>query len=282
MKTEILFSAGGGIVCYQMGIIKWILENIDHDYLRQKCQFGGASAGSVSSFFLVCCLYGIEDIDIWFNEIILKLFNKIKKSKTGAFFKINKMVAEIGQDIEKKITQNHHISFLNDIYHIQVTKVPEFKKKIINQFDKYEDFIQGIITSCFAPLISNGFAHKYKQNWYSDGIYCFQVPSKNYQSSKVYFCFSDQTESNCHTIDITQWKTLSLKDIWMWGDLHWCKQLYNKGYLDSQKNRYEIISKINPSQCPLNDFCQQLLNENKNVQHGQAKKKKLNLELFRN
>ena len=59
----------------------------------------------------------------------------------------------------------------------------------------------------------------------------------------------------------------------MWGDLHWCKQLYNKGYLDSQKNRYDIISKINPSQCPLNDFCQQLLNENKNVQHGQAKKK---------
>jgi len=273
MKKEILFSVGGGIVCYQMGIIKWILENIDQNYLRQECIFGGASAGSVASFFLVCCLHGIGDIDSWFNEIILKLFNKIKKSKTGALFKINKMVAQVGKDIEKRITRHQDISFLNNKYHILVTKIPEMKKKIITQFNYYDDFIQAIITSCYAPLISHGFCYKYKNDWCSDGIYCYQIPSRDYQSSKVYFSFFNQQENNCHTINICNWKSVSLKDVWMWSDLNWCKRLYYLGYMDSNKHKQEIISSICPIQSPLTDFYNQLLLDLKNQKKDTSKPK---------
>ena len=274
MKKEILFGVGGGVVCYQMGIIKWILENIDKNYLRQECLFGGASAGSVSSFFLVCCLFNIGDIDNWFNEIILKLFMKVKKSKTGAWLKINKMVSEVGKDIQKIIYKQRDITFLNGIYHILVTKIPELKKKIIKNFYNFSDFIEAIISSCYALLISNGFCHKYKQEWYSDGAYCGQVPSQYINSPKVYFsCFNHQ-ETNCHTLNIYQWKTISIKDIWMWGDLEWCKFLFVRGYQDSFKNKLELFSCIMPSPNPIYRFMSNLLTEHQDSKKNNPKKTK--------
>ncbi len=277
MKKEILFGVGGGIVCYQMGIVKWILENIDRNYLKQECLFGGASAGSVSSFFLVCCLFDIKNVDSWFNEIILKLFSKIKKSSTGAFLKINKMVEQVGKDIKKSIYKHQDISFLNGIYHILVTKFPELKKKIINQFLIYDDFIQAIISSCYAPLISQGLCHKYQQEWYSDGAYCASVPSLNFDSPKVYFSCFNQQEINCHTINIFQWGTVSIKDIWMWGDLCWCKYLFSRGYQDSHRNKLELFSKINPKPHSLFSFYQDLLTEHQDFKEETNKNNLLTL-----
>ena len=66
MKKEI-FSVGGGIVCYQMGIIKWILENIDQ-VIFDKNVFLEELSWISSVILLVCCLHGIGNIDSWFRN----------------------------------------------------------------------------------------------------------------------------------------------------------------------------------------------------------------------
>lgn len=281
MKTEILFGVGGGIIAYQMGIAKWILENIDNNFLREKCIFGGASAGSITSFFLVCSLYGIDTIDIWFNEVILKLITEIKNNRLGALFVISNLVKKIGLSIEKKIIKHYPIHFLNNKYHLIITKFPEREKKIISTFSCYNEFIEGLITSCFAPFISNGIFKKYENVWCGDGAYCFKVPSKDINNLKVYFNYGFQTEEKCDTINISKWNNFNLNDVWMWGDLNWCQKLFHYGYQESICNKELIKEYIYKQNSNIYNFSLYLIqncatiNINKNIKSNICIKKKI-------
>ena len=130
MKREIIFGIGGGIVSYQLGICKFLVENFDNNYLKDNF-FRGASAGSISSLILCAVLYDIDSIDIWFNNLILKLILKVSK-ETGALFKLNNLIPDIINEGYHKIIKNSKNNlFLNDKYHVVVSELPVLNKKLI-------------------------------------------------------------------------------------------------------------------------------------------------------
>lgn len=237
MKREIIFGIGGGIVCYQLGICKFLIENFDNNFLRENYYFGGASAGSISSLILCSVLHGVDSIDIWFNNLILKLILRISKLKTGALFKLNNLIPDIIDEGYQKILQNNKNNlFLNDKYHLVVSQFPKLNKKVIHNFGCSKQLVDGLSASCNAPLLNKNIFIDLNSSFCTDGIFCNKIPSRYNESQKIYFSIFDQKEKNCKTINIFKWGTLNLSDLWLWGDIDLAKKLYFNGYQDCYNN----------------------------------------------
>lgn len=262
MNNEILFGIGGGILSYQLGIVKFITENCDLKNLRNNYYFGGASAGAISSLVLCCVVHNIYSVDYWFNNIYLDFLQKITQSKSGAWFKIDKIIPKV---IEKSYfiikSKQKSISFLNNRYHLSVTEFPSFQKKIIDNFSDCNQLIKWIMISCNAPLLNKKLSVNLEGKNYGDGIFNNQVPNRFENSQKTYFTIIEQSKNNCETINIKKWGNLSYLDIWIWGDINHAKKLYFQGYQDAVKYKNLILSKINNLKIKI--FYEKLLNSKK-------------------
>ncbi len=267
MKREIIFGIGGGIVSYQLGICKFLVENFDNNYLKDNFFFGGASAGSISSLILCAVLHDIDSIDIWFNNLILKLILKVSKEKTGALFKLNNLIPDIIKEGYHKIIKNSKNNlFLNDKYHVVVSEFPVLNKKLLYNFKSSQQLIDALSASCNAPLLNKNLFINFNSSYCTDGIFCNKIPSRFNDSQKIYFSIFNQNEDNCKTINIFNWGSLNLSDLWLWGNIDLAKKLYFNGYQDCFKN-YEILkSNILLENSKLNLFYSKLFNSfNKQV-----------------
>jgi hypothetical protein len=263
-KKEIIFGIGGGSVCYQLGIAKYIIENYDNNYLKNDFYYGGASAGSITSLIMCSVLHGANTVDKWFNEIVIKIINEISAHDTGILFKMNKIIDKhISSSYEEiiKKTSSIYNDFLNDKYHFMVSEIPFIKKKIINSscIKNKHDLVNGVSSSCNAPLMTNKIFKIYNNSLCTDGVFCNKVPSRFTESKKIYFSIINQSDNNCHLINLRDWGTLSITDLWLWGNINLCKNLYHQGYTDATKNKNQISRYILNNN--INIFYEKLLNQ---------------------
>lgn len=262
MSREIIFGIGGGIVCYQLGIAKFMVEHFSTEYLKENFVFGGASAGSITSLILCSVVHGVGTVDEWFNSFVLEIVQKISQSKTGALFKLNELIPEtISKGYNLIINNTNYPTFLNNRFHISVTQLPTLEKKNITMIKTEEDLVQGLTASCYAPLLNKGFYYNYKDTICSDGVYCNKIPSRYENSQKVYFSLFNQKEQNCETINIYRWGSISLSDMWLWGDIDKSKKLFFKGYLDSKKYIHIFEKNILKNTLKINFFYEYLINK---------------------
>ena len=132
------------------------------------------------------------------------------------------------------------------------------------------------MTSCNAPLMTNNIYNKCGNHLYTDGVYCNKVPSRFSDSHKIYFTIINQTDINCNVINMHEWGTLSIVDLWLWGNLNTCKNLYHQGYTDAMKNKNQISRLILDNNSSVNIYYEMLLNDyNKKEEEEKNKNKKM-------
>lgn len=256
MTNEILFGVGGGILSYQLGIVKFIAETSNLKYLRDNFYFGGASAGAISSLILCIVVHNVYSVDYWFNNVYLEVLQKINQSKYGAWFNIENIIPKIIKKLyniisNKKLTRH----FLNNKYHLSVTEFPYFNKKIIHSFTNCDELIKWITISCYAPLLNKKLSVQLGDKHYGDGIFNNQMPNRFEDSQKLYFTIIEHNNKNCQIINIREWGNLSYLDLWMWGDINHSKKLYFQGFQDAKKHRDLILF----NNCKINLFYEKLL-----------------------
>lgn len=279
MKKEIIFGIGGGMVSYQLGIVKFMIEAFDKNYLKENFYFGGASAGSISSLILCAVINDIDSVDEWFNNFILKLVMIISKRPTGVLFKLNNLIYDIiNVGYQKFNSQEKSMKFLNDKYHVVVTKLPSRKKKILTKFNHSKKFIDALSASCNAPIMTNKLYIRCDSDYCTDGIFCNQIPYRFEDSQKVYFSIFDQKLANCKTFNILKWGNLSLSNLWLWGNIENAKKLYFDGYNDCVKNKQMLIYHIMSNKTKINLFFSKLVNNQSDSNNQSEANNKYTLE----
>lgn len=87
-EIELMWSPSGSLLFYQLGIMKFIMEEYhaqNPDLFNRRVRLAGISGGAIAATVMTFSMYGYGTIDYWF-ERCLDVVRRIKRHYLGPFF----------------------------------------------------------------------------------------------------------------------------------------------------------------------------------------------------
>lgn len=139
MVTNITISGGGLYSAYTLGVILVIQKYFDTKDSIISCGSGGC--------FPALVLNGNIEFNTAVKQFLI-LNTKLKETK-----KVKNYLYDLIRSILMNILSKDTYKTANSKIFIAITKLPEFKKIFISEFESNHDFINCIITSCYIPIL---------------------------------------------------------------------------------------------------------------------------------
>ena len=173
----IIFGETGVHFSYQLGIIKYIQKTFD----LTSYKFCGISGGCHGAFILSNEI----DVDHFFNQFVLIIFNDKHKNQYTSVFDISKIAL---YKLYRSICDLQH---MNNKMYISMTKLfPYWHNHTVSKFRSYNDMFNSIKSSQYIPFL---FGHPYtiyNDEKYIDGymtsIFDYKPTNEHWVSIKIW------------------------------------------------------------------------------------------------
>jgi len=200
----IIFGETGVNFTYQLGILKYMQQQFKmNDY-----KFCGISGGCHCAFILSNEI----DVNDFYNQFVIEIFNYKNKDSYASIFDISKIV------LFKLYKSIYDLQNMNKKLYISMTKVfPYLHNHTVCEYKNYDDLYDSIKSSQYIPFLFGYPYTTYKNSIYIDGY----VTSFNYRP----------TNENWITIKI-----------WNFNLYYYLTSIINFGYLFNE-NYHEMCFK---------------------------------------
>jgi hypothetical protein len=240
---EVLFSGGGSLVCYQLGIAEMLYQNYSVELCKEDYYFGGSSAGAITAGFLTASLQGFSTPKKWYKRTVRKYFKRNQSKTLGGLFTTSNVVWEMGATFYDSCKLPDK-ALLNDRYHAVVTTLPWLRKKVVSSFNNRADFGDCIKSTTLLPLLNPLPFTRCGNNLSLDGVFNLNVPTRSNDSELIFF-----DSLNVHKVpqnkqytrfDLSEWRIFPITHMWVWGNTDWADKLFNWGYSDAMVHKNSL------------------------------------------